>query len=274
MGRVGLGLGPPAVLCCNQADASPSCLLAAPHPSALLSSHVPPCLPPAAGAYVVDNGRLLMLWLGQALSPSFYAQVFGVQGPPQDASGACECVLLCGPGLGSQTASQGCFLERTFTKRHAALQLCDWEVGRRSPTSLLLTSFLVPPCLACRPQPGASAARQRAERPHQCSAGPAARQEGAVAGAAQWADLGCSRGGKCCSHPARLPQPSSCSPPAPPQSQTPPASGLQECWVVRQGTPMEAHLMPYLVEDRQAAAGSMGYLDYMMQVQKMLMAKA
>lgn len=40
----------------------------------------------------------------------------------------------------------------------------------------------------------------------------------------------------------------------------------QECWVVRQGTPMEAHLMPYLVEDRQAAAGSLGYLDFMLQV--------
>ena len=36
--------------------------------------------------------------------------------------------------------------------------------------------------------------------------------------------------------------------------------------MVRQGTPMEAHLMPYLVEDRQAAAGSLGYLDFMLQV--------
>lgn len=35
--------------------------------------------------------------------------------------------------------------------------------------------------------------------------------------------------------------------------------------MVRQGTPMEAHLMPYLVEDRQAGAGSQSYLDYMMQ---------
>ena len=31
--------------------------------------------------------------------------------------------------------------------------------------------------------------------------------------------------------------------------------------------------MPYLVEDRQATAGSMGYMDYMLQLQKMLMAK-
>jgi hypothetical protein len=42
----------------------------------------------------------------------------------------------------------------------------------------------------------------------------------------------------------------------------------QECWVLRQGTPMEAHLMPLLVEDRQAAAGSQGYLDFMLTLQK------
>lgn len=37
---------------------------------------------------------------------------------------------------------------------------------------------------------------------------------------------------------------------------------------------MEAHVMPFLVEDRLAAAGSMGYLDFMLQLQKQLMAKA
>lgn len=47
-----------------------------------------PGSPPAAGAYIVDNGRMLILWLGQAVPPSFYAQVFGVQGPPQDTAGA------------------------------------------------------------------------------------------------------------------------------------------------------------------------------------------
>jgi hypothetical protein len=31
--------------------------------------------------------------------------------------------------------------------------------------------------------------------------------------------------------------------------------------------------MPYLVEDRQTAAGSLGYLDFMLQLQKQLMAK-
>jgi len=36
---------------------------------------------------------------------------------------------------------------------------------------------------------------------------------------------------------------------------------------------MEAHLMPYLVEDRGATAGSMGYLEFMLQLQKMVMAK-
>ena len=48
----------------------------------------------------------------------------------------------------------------------------------------------------------------------------------------------------------------------------------QEVWPVLQGTPMEAHLMPFLVEDRLASAGSMGYLDFMMQLQKQLLAKA
>lgn len=38
------------------------------------------------------------------------------------------------------------------------------------------------------------------------------------------------------------------------------AAILQECWTIRQGTPMEAHLMPFLVEDRQATTGSMAYL--------------
>ena len=52
-----------------------------------------------------------------------------------------------------------------------------------------------------------------------------------------------------------------------------PAALLQECWTIRQGTPLEAHLMPYLVEDRQTAAGSLGYLDFMLQLQKQLMAK-
>lgn len=53
----------------------------------------------------------------------------------------------------------------------------------------------------------------------------------------------------------------------------PPRWCPQECFVVRQGTPMEAHLMPFLVEDRQATSGSQAYLDWMMQLQKMLMSK-
>ena len=36
---------------------------------------------------------------------------------------------------------------------------------------------------------------------------------------------------------------------------------------------MEAHLMPYLVEDRGAAPGSLAYLEHMLQLQKMVMAK-
>lgn len=43
--------------------------------------------------------------------------------------------------------------------------------------------------------------------------------------------------------------------------------------MVRQGLPMEAHVMPYFVEDRMPSAGSQGYLDYMVQLQKLVMAK-
>lgn len=76
---------------------------AACHTSGRFCSHPPPvpsadallchtphhhCPLSAAGAYVVDNGRLLMLWVGQAAPPAFYHQVFGLQGPPQDNTGA------------------------------------------------------------------------------------------------------------------------------------------------------------------------------------------
>lgn len=48
----------------------------------------------------------------------------------------------------------------------------------------------------------------------------------------------------------------------------------QEVYVVRQGTPMEAHVMPYFVEDRSASSGGLpGYLEWMMSVQKAVMAK-
>jgi protein transport protein SEC24 len=112
----------------------------------------------------VDNGRILVMWLGQACPPSFYSQAFGVQSLPPDAS-----------GLNPEPVRPG------------------------SELSARINGVL----------------RQLR-----------ARRE-------LW----------------------------------------QECWVLRQGTPMEAHLMPLLVEDRQAAAGSQGYLDFMLTLQKMLMAK-
>ena len=43
--------------------------------------------------------------------------------------------------------------------------------------------------------------------------------------------------------------------------------------VVRQGTPLEAHVMPYFVEDRMGTSGLPSYLDWMTMVQKSLMAK-
>lgn len=49
----------------------------------------------------------------------------------------------------------------------------------------------------------------------------------------------------------------------------------QECHVVRQGSPLEAHVMPYFVEDRAGAGagGLPGYLDWMLGLQKAVMAK-
>lgn len=117
-----------------------------------------------AGAYLVDNGRVLILWVGQAAPPAFYQQVFGVQEAPQDAS-----------VLSPEPARQG------------------------SELSVRINAVL----------------RQL-------------------------------RGTK---------------------------ELWQACWVIRQGSPMEAHLMPYLVEDRGAAPGSLGHLEYMLQLQKMVMSK-
>ena len=47
----------------------------------------------------------------------------------------------------------------------------------------------------------------------------------------------------------------------------------QQVHVVRQGTPLEAHVMPYFVEDRMGSSGLPSYLDWMSLVQKDLMAK-
>lgn len=45
----------------------------------------------------------------------------------------------------------------------------------------------------------------------------------------------------------------------------------QECYVVKQGSPMEAHVMPFFIEDRLQAVGALGYLDWMVQLQKQVM---
>lgn len=111
------------------------------------------------GAYLIDAGRVAVLWLGAALGPAFYSDVFGVAQPPADGSG----LRVEPPRPGS-------------------------ELGGRIAELL-------------------RALRGRSEV-------------------------------------------------------------YQECYVVRQGSPMEAHVMPYFVEDRQAAAGGLGYLDFMVSLQK------
>lgn len=79
-----------------------------PHPPPTFSSPTNLPRPPlrAAGAYLIDNGRTLILWLGQALPPAFYQQAFGLQGPPQDTSGVCgagwECSVCCPARLAGQ----------------------------------------------------------------------------------------------------------------------------------------------------------------------------
>ena len=44
----------------------------------------------ARGAYLVDDGRRLLLWLGKMLEPAFVADLFGPSGPP---SADADCVL-------------------------------------------------------------------------------------------------------------------------------------------------------------------------------------
>lgn len=130
---------------------------------------------PAAGAYLVDNGRVLILWVGQAAPPAFYKQVFGVQEAPQDASGEGTQValLVAGPGAG---------------------QGVPWpHVGcMRCPAGALALPCAGSACgqtghsfrgLACSAEPRAGAAGQRAECAHQRRAAPAARNQRALAGA-------------------------------------------------------------------------------------------
>ena len=129
----------------------------------------PPAAPPArpaAGAYFIDSGRVCILWLGSALSPSFYQQAFAVGGPPADGS-----------ALSVEPVRQGSELSARLNSVLRQLR----NSGRREV----------------------------------------------------W----------------------------------------QECYVVQQGTPMEAHVVPFFVEDRMSTSGSLGYLDFMLQLQKGVMAK-
>ena len=47
----------------------------------------------------------------------------------------------------------------------------------------------------------------------------------------------------------------------------------QDVHVVRQGTPLEAHVVPYFVEDRMGTTGLPSYLDWMTLIQKTVMSK-
>ena len=64
-------------------------------PTATHRVPLPPTTPPGveyfnpAGAYLIDNGRLVILWLGQQLPPGWYTAAFGVAAPPHDTSGLC-----------------------------------------------------------------------------------------------------------------------------------------------------------------------------------------
>ena len=48
--------------------------------------------------------------------------------------------------------------------------------------------------------------------------------------------------------------------------------GFPPCFVVRQGSPAEAHVMPYFVEDR--GPGTPSYADFAASLQKTVLAKA
>lgn len=60
-----------------------------------------------AGAYVIDNGRIAVLWLGASLHPQFYQQVGGraLVACCDWCAGNCLCCVCCGgwgcaPGAG------------------------------------------------------------------------------------------------------------------------------------------------------------------------------
>lgn len=264
----------------------------APHAS------LPPHGPAAAGAYIVDNGRTLILWVGQAAPPTFYQQAFGLQGPPQDATGAGPCCV------------------RSLVCRAPC---CHLPSARRLP--LLLPNdcpCALPAGLSPEPaRPGSELSaringvlrqlRGRKELWQVRGGGRAASGRSHALPAQRGSAWGSPHRGVPTTQRLLL-----C--PSLPHTPLP-----QECWTIRQGTPMEAHVMPLLVEDRQvgllpggearcmcaapqpaaagwspaskaspaasrvpvlrnpvpqATAGSQAYLEFMLQLQKMIMAKA
>jgi protein transport protein SEC24 len=138
-------------------------------PSADGEAALPPSAPAGleyldpSGAYLLDNGRVAVLWVGAAAPPPLLAALFG----PGAASGDAGALRLEPPRAGSELSARAC----------------------------------------------AAAAALRARR-----------------------------------------------------------ETRQEVYVVRQGTPTEAHVMPYFVEDRAGggAAAAPGYLDYVSALQRMV----
>lgn len=62
----------------------------------------------------------------------------------------------------------------------------------------------------------------------------------------------------------------------PPQKTPPPPFThpcVQGCYVVRQGTPMEAHVAPYFVEDALPSSASPGFFEFMQVLQKDILGK-
>lgn len=118
-----------------------------------------------SGAYLIDNGRLAVLWLGSATPPAFYDAAFGPGAAGRDPS---TLALAAPPGGGELAARIAAVLRRLRRRRELH----------------------------------------------------------------------------------------------------------QTLHVVRQGTPMEAHVTPYFVEDARGAAGpAPGYLDWMLLLQKMVLSK-
>ncbi|KAK9811733.1 hypothetical protein WJX72_009241 [[Myrmecia] bisecta] len=106
---------------------------------------LPPTMPLAtdalngSGAYLLDNGRIFVLWLGRTISRDFLAQVFGVDPahPPQDSLG-----LAVEPARNNELSQRINALLRALRAGRANYQNC-FVVRQGSPTEVHVLAYFL-----------------------------------------------------------------------------------------------------------------------------------